>query len=248
MSLTTQYNVSPRAFRKPNELMNLRPRRALEDFPKFTVSQLICVGTDPQGDRTFELKGRFDRLIEPIGDISWFWLLTRDRAAVCVQWKTVGPGTAATLVADEKEMPEMTGKTFYYLSPAWDPRHIWMVLDERHAWKREPFQASDVVAETIRSTGASIVGGREVKTWTRFSQANIDESTEQCPPTLDDTSVSDVAPQRVPGGWDHEHCELCREHIAPGNFGYRDRENHWLCEHCYNKYMEPRDLSFVDDL
>lgn len=228
--------------------MNSRSRRTLEDFPKFSVSQLICLGTDEQGDKRFELNGEFDRVIESEMGISWFWLLTDDRAALCVQWKAVGPGTAATIVAVEKEMPEMTGKTLYYLSPAWDPSHIWMVLDDHHVWKRAPVRVSDAIAETFTSTDLSIVDGREVKTWTILSGADRHEPAEQCPPTLDRTSVSDSAVQNAPDGWDHEHCELCYKHINTGDFGYQDKDDQWLCEKCYNEYVKPRDLSFVDDL
>ena len=49
------------------------------------------------------------------------------------------------------------------------------------------------------------------------------------------------------GAWDHEHCELCREHIGgPGDpKGYVDPEDHWLCEACYHRYAVPRDVSFA---
>lgn len=228
--------------------MNSKPRKTLEDFPKFSVSQLTRVGTDSQGFTRFELNGEFDRPIQPQGEITWFWLLTDDHAAVCAQWKSVGPGTAATVVADEKEMPEIVGKTLYYLSPAWDARDIWMVLDEHWGWQRVLFKSVDAVAERHEATDVSIVDGREVKTWTKLSRADKRGSTERYAPMPDGTLASGTAPQLVPGGWDHEHCQLCRRHINNGDFGYRDEDDHWLCENCYDKYVKPRDLSFVDDL
>ncbi|HTP30785.1 MAG TPA: hypothetical protein VMJ75_01350 [Candidatus Acidoferrales bacterium] len=228
--------------------MDAKLRKTLEDFPKFSVSQLTRVGTDSQGFTRFELNGEFDRLVQPQGQITWFWLLIGDRAAVCAQWKSVGPGNVATVTADEKEMPEIVGKTLYYLSPAWDARHIWMVLDEQWGWKRVLFQAVDAVAEAFEATDISIVDGREVKTWTKLSRADKCKSTKRYAPTLDDTLVSGRPAQLVPGGWDHEHCQLCREHINNGDFGYRDEDDHWLCESCYDKYVKHHDLSFVDDL
>lgn len=228
--------------------MSSKPRKTLEDFPKFSLSQLIRAGTDSQGFTRFELNGEFDRLIQSQGEITWFWLLIGDRAAVCAQWESVGPGTAATLVAFKKEMPEIVGKTLYYLSPAWDARHIWMVLDEQWGWKRVLFQAVDAVAEAYEATDVSIANGQEVKTWTKLSRADKLGSTERYVPTLDNPLGSSVPPQLVPGGWDHEHCELCREHINNGDFGYRDEDGQWLCENCYDKYAKLHDLSFVDDL
>ena len=142
----------------------------------------------------------------------------------------------------------MVGKPLYYLSPAWEPHQIWMVLDEHWGWQRVLFQAVDAVAETHEATDVSIVDEREVKTWTKLSRADKRGSAERYAPTLDDTLVSGAAPQLVPGGWDHEHCQLCREHISHGEFGYRDEDDQWLCENCYGKYVMPRDLSFVDDL
>jgi hypothetical protein len=231
-----------------NRQMNSKFRKKLEDFPKFTVSQLNDLGSDSQGFTRFELAGEFDRPVQPRGEITWFWLLIGDRAAVCAQWISRGPGTAATVVADEKEMPEMGGKTLYYLNPAWEPHHIWMVLDEHWGWQRALLKAVDALAETHEATNISIVDGREVKTWTKLSRADKRGSTKRYAPTRDDTSVSGTAPQLVPGGWDHEHCEICREHIDHGDFGYQDRDDHWLCEDCYDKYVRPRDLSFVDEL
>jgi hypothetical protein len=52
----------------------------------------------------------------------------------------------------------------------------------------------------------------------------------------------------VPSGWGHEHCELCNEHIDAGMFGYCDPGERWMCEKCYERYVVPRDLTFVDEL
>ena len=52
------------------------------------------------------------------------------------------------------------------------------------------------------------------------------------------------------GGWDHEHCELCRARIgdAQNPDGYVDPEEHWLCLACHERYATTRDLSFVVDI
>lgn len=228
--------------------MNSKPRKTLQDFPRFSVSQVSRGETNSQGFTTFELRGEFDRIIQRQGEITWFWLLVGERAAVWAQWKSVGPGTAATVVAHEKTMPEIAGKTLYYLSPYWQAFHIWMALDEQWGWQRELFQAVDAVAEAYLANDVSIVDGREVKTWAKLSRADKRGHTERYVPLLDDTSDSGTTQQFVPGGWDHEHCELCQGHIEHGNYGYKDPDDRWMCETCYDKYVKPRDLSFVDDL
>jgi hypothetical protein len=54
----------------------------------------------------------------------------------------------------------------------------------------------------------------------------------------------------VRGGWDHEHCELCRGKIGVGGapVGYRDNDDQWLCESCYDHYAKQHDLSFLVEL
>ena len=106
-------------------------RKTLEDFPTFRLTRLNR-GETRDGLTTFEFEGEFDRIIKPVAEITWFWLLIGEHHAVCVQWKSFGEDTrAATVVAHEKESPEMSGKTLYYLSPGWDPVNVWIVLDKQ---------------------------------------------------------------------------------------------------------------------
>jgi hypothetical protein len=51
----------------------------------------------------------------------------------------------------------------------------------------------------------------------------------------------------VPGGWDHEHCELCWGKIGSGGDpeGYSNGNGHWVCSRCYKRYVDPGDLRFV---
>jgi len=229
--------------------MNPENRKTLEDFPKFRVSRVTRGETDPHGFTTFELDGEFDRIVGRVGEITWFWLLIGNRLAVCAQWKSLGEDTSTpTLVAHEKELPEIVGKTLYYLSPAWQAFNIWMVLDEKWGWEHVRFQTVDAVAEAFQANEVSIVDGREVKTWTKLERADNRGFTERYAPAAEQTSPSRAEPHVVPGGWDHEHCELCRGHIDNGDNGYRDRDERWMCENCYNKYVKRRDLSFVDEL
>ena len=51
-----------------------------------------------------------------------------------------------------------------------------------------------------------------------------------------------------PGGWDHQHCEVCWEKI--GDFGqpegFFSPPNSWVCEACYNDFIVTRSLGFVN--
>jgi hypothetical protein len=219
----------------------------LEDFPKFTVLQVSQLGTDPEGSSRFEIEGEFDRPVEQQGEITWFWLLIGERNAVCAQWASLENGTSATVTIDEKELPDISGKPLRYLSPAWNPYQIWMVIDKEWGWERVQFRAVDAVAETFGAKEISMVDGREVTTWTRLRRADKQGNTERYEP---DAQISGPrgGPRIVAGGWDHEHCDLCHSHIDDGNFGYRDSDNTWLCEACHKKYVEQHNLPFVDDL
>jgi hypothetical protein len=228
--------------------MNRENRKTLEDFPKFHVSRVTRGETDPQGFTAFELDGEFDRGVGGVGEVTWFWLLIGERLAVCAQWKSLNEdGRSATLVTHEKELPDIFGKTLYYLSPFWQAFNIWMVLDEKWGWKHVRFQAIDAVAEAYQADVVSIVDGREVKTWTKLQRAHNRGHTKRYAPAAEQTSMTRAEKHVVPGGWDHEHCELCRGHIDDGDFGYRDPDDRWMCKNCYNRYVKRRDLSFVHE-
>jgi len=46
--------------------------------------------------------------------------------------------------------------------------------------------------------------------------------------------------------WSREHCDICRRHIEPGEYGFVDRGGHKVCEKCHAEYITPHDLSFVE--
>jgi len=63
-------------------------RKTLEDFPTFRLTRLNR-GETRDGLTTFEFEGEFDRIVKPVAEITWFWLLIGERHAVCVQWKSL---------------------------------------------------------------------------------------------------------------------------------------------------------------
>jgi hypothetical protein len=54
----------------------------------------------------------------------------------------------------------------------------------------------------------------------------------------------------IEGGWDHEHCSICWENISPdqpdNKYGYFDQNNDWVCQSCYEKYVIPKSLDFIN--
>ena len=230
--------------------MTLKKPKTLSDFPTFTVTAVRRGETSLNGYTEFELQGTFERLNQIArSECTWFWLLIGEHDCLCAQIKSQNEGTGAAVVTcDREEMPNILGEKLFYLSPYWQAYNVWMVLDPSWGWELLQFQTVDAVAEGYEAPDVSIVDGREVRKWTKLERADKRGHTSRHYPAQEQSSSADSTPQFVSGGWDHEHCDLCKAHINPGNYGYRDPDDRWMCESCYEKYVKPRDLSFVDEL
>jgi hypothetical protein len=231
-----------------NAANDMSRRKTLADFPRFTVTSLRKQPPNADGYTDFEIEGTFDRVIEK-SPATWCWLLVGERDCLCVQWKSQDEtALSAVFVGYEKDIPDVVGATLYYLSPYWQAFNIWMVLDSQWGWERVKCEPIDAVADDFETQDVSIVDGREVKRWTTLKRAdNRGHSTRHYPVNVDGSGV-EAGSRVVPGGWDHEHCALCDAHINAGDFGYCDPDDRWMCEACYEKYVIPRDLAFVDEL
>jgi hypothetical protein len=204
--------------------------------------------TSDAGYTRFELEGSFDRVIKN-ADTPWFWLLFGERGYLTASVKWLNEKTkAAILTCDEKEEPKIAGQRLAYLSPYWQAFNVWMVLDPNWGWTHMPFQGGDAVATDYESKDISIVDGREIRVWTRFEPVEGGGGQSRHYPAADQTLPPASEARLVPSGWGHEHCELCKAHIGAGQFGYRDPGERWICEKCYERYVKPRDLAFVDEL
>lgn len=113
------------------------------------------------------------------------------------------------------------GVQLAYVDGYWDASDVEMVLDENRSWKRLVFEAQDAAMYRYE-------GGRMLK-------RAVDLSASDRPPE-----------QMIPGGWDHEHCKFCWKHIEPQQIAYVDSDGNWLCEACYEGYVVPHDLSFME--
>jgi hypothetical protein len=220
--------------------------KTLEDFPQFFVAAVRRGATAPDGYTRFELDGRFDSIIEENVE-NWFFLLFDKQKSLCVTLKSFDKETKkAILTCDEKDEPGVSGHSLAYLKGSWRPHSIWMVLDTNWGWERKQFRGLDAIAEDYEAKDISIVDGREVKVWTKLEPVRDSEGQSRHYPAGDQSSPVGSGRRVVPLGWDHEHCELCNTHIDVEDFGYCDPDESWLCEKCYERYVVPRNLAFVD--
>jgi hypothetical protein len=236
--------------------MEISKPKTLDDFPKFVVTAVRRLPVSDNGKQWFELEGRIDATLEDRFDEimkeeggRWFWLLFGESECLCPELKSFDKQTrTAILSCDEDETPTLLGSELAYLSPYWQAFNVWMVLDPNWGWERRQFLGSDAVAETYEADDVSIVEGREVRVWTKLSPTGGSSGQSRYYSAADETLSSGSGPRLVPGGWDHEHCQLCNEHVDAGMFGYCDPRDRWMCEKCYERYVARRDLAFVDEL
>jgi hypothetical protein len=94
-----------------------------------------------------------------------------------------------------------------------------LVLDPSRTWHQSVFHPTDSVR--FRTTAGVME--------TRADGANVEGG------------------ERVPCGWDHEHCSICWSKIGVGGWtvGYVDQSGEWVCEDCHGRFVEPRSIDFV---
>ncbi len=236
--------------------MEIPKVKTLDDFPKFLVTAVRRGATSDNGYQWFEIEGSFDpalessfeRIIERIGP-RWFWLLFGERECLCPMLKSFDKQTrTAILTCQEKEELTILGMKLAYLSSYWQSFDIWMVLDPNWGWERRQFQGTDAVAEDYEAKDATVVGGREVRVWTKLKPIGAASGQSRHYPATVQTLPVRPGTRLVGKAWDHEHCALCNKHIDAGMFGYCDPGERWMCENCYERYAVRRDLAFVDEL
>lgn len=111
------------------------------------------------------------------------------------------------------------GEAYAFIDGYWGERAE-LVLDGGRFWQRAVFEPSDMV----RFTGP---GGTSTGT----------RSSPEAP----------AGGELVPGGWDHEHCEICSRKIGYGGepSGLYSAPDAWVCEECYNSFVVARSLAFA---
>ncbi len=116
----------------------------------------------------------------------------------------------------------------------WTPAQLETARSDPSEWTRQEFAPSDAISAAINSVD-DLPG--TLKTLPSDAGLSVPASLwHKRLPGEEPAPGSTV----MPGGWDHEHCELCWEKIALyegcRRFGYRNGED-WVCEECYVKYI-----------
>jgi hypothetical protein len=118
--------------------------------------------------------------------------------------------------------PAQVGEALPWVDGYWQANDLTMILDPTIVWKRTTFAPVDAQYFDL--------GG--VRGWQEVGK-----------PLPEGATPLYVAP----GGWDHEHCNICDAKIGESwaPIGYVTSTAYWLCEPCYARYAVPHDVSFV---
>lgn len=159
--------------------------------------------------------------------------------------RTIVKGRIASLKRRRKKLVFVTeeqtadrllqsGQTYHYLDGYWGERAV-IVLDPSREWRRTRFVSQDAI-EFRLTTGEHLRG-------------RVEDHTSGMPDNLPFKIDPSVEAEVIPSGWDHEHCEICWETISDyaQPYGYKDENDHWVCEQCYNRYVEPGRIDFFSD-
>jgi hypothetical protein len=171
--------------------------------------------------------GHFDRVEGVTSGRAWL-LLPTERTALIGDIEDLNLQTgSAVFNSPDPPSSGTQGAQLTYLCAYWQAYHIWMVIDGGSHWEKIRFRETDALSEAFTADD-----GRPYR---KLSKMRAGE----CIPH---------AGQLVAGGWDHEHCELCNTHIDPDDYGYTNVDGLWVCSSCFEKYIGPQDLSFVNEL
>lgn len=213
--------------------MTDRRRITRADLPQFAVSSVEQGRTAQDGQTEWILRGSL-RHADGMDFDSWCWLLAPGRGIfTATRVAFSGEEADAAFSTWDQDRPAVEGVTLACLSAAHQANHIWMVEEGPDAWTTGIFQASDAVAEYVIGTDG--------KTYRKWTKAGEDTSGLSAHPGGDQST-----PWIIPGGWDHEHCAICWNHIDPGDRFYHYAEwNTFLCASCFEAWVVPRDIGFA---
>lgn len=216
------------------------PPKTINDLPQFRVLNVAHGEPNEDGYADFKLDGVFNQIDGVQEGRCWLRLL--DRNCLFGDLISSDPGLrAATFITSQSVEPKAKDQAFPYLDGYWQAYHVWMVTEPLWKWKEVTFQPSDAIAERVPADGST-------EGWIKIRKNVRPGGKERVYPIVSqgDSALPKTNPEGiVPGGWDHEHCELCNGHIDAGHVAYVDPGDHWVCKVCYTKYVLTHDLSFL---
>jgi len=192
--------------------------KTLADFPQFTVELMEPADVDPS-----RITGTFNR-IDGVSREGWDYLVS-DRphggmtATVVTFDETTRRVSYDVFPDDVKYNDVQVGTVLSWLSSYWDPLLIFAISRGPNVWRPLIFEPSPAYY------------------WEKGAWTNSEESAKR--------SAGPEGVTAVPGGWDHEHCDLCNKHIDNGDkyWLFEDGRPEFLCDACYTVTVPDRDLT-----
>jgi len=229
--------------------MSEKKPKTLEDLPQFFVHE---VRKDSPALGWTLLAGKLTGAIRSQDPRCWLvWPRTADGIMGDLTFDATDPGLA--LFTTPAELPPVSGDGPLAILPgAWQLYHLWIAFSPSHVWRHVEFLPSDAEARPFEGNGKSLDGppeaGRFIQIRKAGTQSGRSRFVPEPPGGFPANSPFHGYPSIVKGGWDHEHCEYCHEHIDPQDMAHVNRDDDWVCEGCFNKYVLTHDLSFIDEL
>jgi hypothetical protein len=174
-------------------------------------------------DRTADgtkVHGRFDRLAG-VRENGYFRLARCSYVWASLRFNESDPGAVEfTDDRDPAVSKLLVGERYTWLDDYWNAPLVEAIADETTAWR----------PMTFRTTDAQWFHQGDVTGWQPIGQP---------------LPTGAAALETQPGGWDHEHCDLCGRRIdVEASMYFTDPEDHRLCSQCYEKYGRRHDVSF----
>jgi hypothetical protein len=200
--------------------MNKNNAAILQKQPQFKIQTKI------KKDQAFCCSGIFNTL-EGVDKGSGY-LFISEECLIEGEFVAVKSEAKTADFVTESPMAEsqiVIGCVYPYIYAYWGDQ-IQIILDRTRKWVRKKFQAEDAVEFQDQGT---IV-------WRRKKDH----------PDLHGRKDINI----IPKGWEHEHCQICMATICEEKgfepYGYVDKNESWICETCYHKYVEPRCIDIQD--
>ena len=167
------------------------------------------------------IRGHFDRL-DGVGESGWFWPGPGRYVFAELEDIDTATGNVSSTAMEESEIDGIAeGDRLPWFDSYWQVPLVQAIIDEDHTWRAVTFQASPAVHFRLGKS----------KGWQPVGQ-ELPEGA--------------VVTHEQLGGWDHEHCSICQDHIngdKPSAYVSADGI-WWLCPSCYERHGKNNDVSF----
>jgi hypothetical protein len=230
--------------------MTTDPR--LEILPQFQVWTIIL------RPETALVTGTFSRA-ESIAINQRGWLFVSESDSSIADIKTL-EGNLAGLDVPNWSMTDHLheGATLPWLDSRWQARDLAFLLDQTRKWQRVKYKATDGVVFAKRVLRCEQCG------WTGDAGAHL-RVCPKCSGDLKETEIFGNQEATLPldrdarlvetrsGLWDHDHCLICDVAIGRETpWGHREASfaggpnsvGIWLCQRCFERYLQAGDFSF----